>query len=90
MILQLVVVFEFIEPASSEPMARMIASYKNWARLTPTAYLIRTEKTPEQVRDDLQRILAEKDRLFVCVYSAPAAWWNLPEKVSNWILNKPA
>ncbi len=73
-----------------ERLTGKIRSYENWAMLGGSAYLIMTDKTVVQVRDDLLPLLDAGDRLFVGTCPVPAAWSGLPDDVSRWILeNQP-
>ena len=67
-------------------VTRLLRGYENWAMLTNGAYLLLTEKSVEQVRDDIGRLLNEGDVIYVGTAPAPSAWSGLSEEVSNWIL----
>lgn len=65
-----------------------IKQYHNWACLGGSAYIIETNKSHVEVRDDLGHHIDGNDKLFVGQLSAPAAWRGYSDEVSNWILTK--
>lgn len=71
-----------------EKLLKLIKAYPYWARLGGSSYLILSDNTPVQIRDYLRSALDANDRLYVGKIVAPAAWWNLPNDVSEWILQK--
>jgi hypothetical protein len=87
----LIVTYELVavEKNYSKLVAK-IKAYESWAELSLFAYLILTNSTVQQVRDNLATVLDPKDKLFVGTCPVPAAWQGLPENVSKWILeNQP-
>jgi hypothetical protein len=54
-----------------------LKSYPNWARVVLSVWVIRTGKTPVQVRDDVKSFLDANDRLFVATLTGAAAWSNV-------------
>ena len=70
-----------------EELLKRIKSYPKWARLGGSAYIIITPQTHVQIRDNLKTNLDSNDKLFVGVVTAPAAWVNLGDEVSQWINN---
>ncbi len=82
----IIVSYDLDAPGKSyEPLLQRIKSYKGWARLGGSAYLILTDQTPVQVRDHLSEALDSNDKLFVGAAPAPSAWRGMPDEVSNWI-----
>lgn len=71
-----------------DDLIKKIKSYPNWAFLGGSAYLIETNETHVQVRDNLNNALDGNDQLFVGKVSAPAAWHGLSKEVSDWIIAK--
>jgi hypothetical protein len=83
----LIVFYDLVNPGQNyEALIKKIKTYSAWARLGGSAYLIKTEATPVQVRDDLRQVLDGKDKLFVGVAPPPSAWTGMPEDVAKWIL----
>ena len=80
------ITYDLINPGKNyEPLLRKIKSYESWARLGGFSYLIYTDSTAVQVRDNLKEALEVNDKLFVGIAPAPSAWIGLSEEVSNWI-----
>jgi hypothetical protein len=83
----LIVSYDLANPGQNyENLVKKIKAYSAWARLGGSAYLIVTDATPVQVRDDLKQALDPNDKLFVGVAPPPSAWAGLPEEVAKWIL----
>lgn len=83
----LMISYDLVNPGQNyEPLLKRIKAYPGWARLGGSAYLISTDATPVQVRDNLAQVLDPNDKLYVGVAVAPAAWRGMPEDVSKWIL----
>ena len=53
-----------------------------------SAYLVDSDKTAIELRDDYRTVLDANDKLYVGQVIAPAAWYGMPEEVSNWIFDK--
>lgn len=71
-----------------QSIVKKIHSYKVWARLGGSAYVIASNDDVVTVRDNLLKVLDNNDKLFVGVINAPAAWFGLGEDVSDWLKNK--
>ena len=83
---RLIITYDLHEPGKNyEDLLRRIKSYRKWAKLGGSSYLIHTDKTPKQVRTNLKAALDSGDKLFVGVAASPCAWSGLTEEVSNWI-----
>ncbi len=83
----LIVSYDLVNPGRTyEPLLKRIKSNSGWATLGGSAYLILSDQTPEQVRDDLLKALDANDKIYVGVSPAPSAWYGLPEDVARWIL----
>jgi hypothetical protein len=87
----LIVTYELAPPGLNyEHLIKRIRTQPSWARLGAHAYLVKTDLTVVQLRDDLQQTLRNGDKLFVGNCPVPAAWHGQPEDVSKWILeNQP-
>ena len=82
----LIVSYDLGSPGQNyERILQLIKAYDSWAKLGGSAYLIRTEASPVQVRDNLKTALDVNDKLYVGAASEPAAWTGMPEDVSKWI-----
>jgi hypothetical protein len=87
----LIVTYDLLNPGQNyEKLIQKIKSYPAWARLGGSSYLIATDATVIQVRDNLGTVLDRNDKLFVGTCPVPSAWHGLPEDVAKWILeNQP-
>lgn len=70
-----------------EALLQRIQAYGAWARLGGSAYLILTNQTTAQVRDNLIQVMDGNDKIYVGLLGNSAAWAGLGEQVSNWIRN---
>ena len=70
-----------------EDLLKKIKAYTSWAKLGGSAYIIVTERTAVEIRDNLKSSLDSNDKLFVGVLKAPAAWTSLSDEVSKWVIN---
>lgn len=65
-----------------------IKEYPSWAVLGESVFLIETNLTAAEVRDELGEFIDGNDRIFVGKISAPAAWKGYSEEITNWIKTK--
>jgi hypothetical protein len=83
----LIVSYDLVNPGQNyEALLKRLKNYPQWARLGGSAYLILTNQTPVQVRDDLAAVLDSNDKIFVGTAPSPSAWQGMPEEVSRWII----
>lgn len=81
-----IVTYDLITPGQNyEALLKEIKSYKAWAKLGGSSYLVETDSTAVAIRDKLGKVLDSGDKLYVGVVTAPAAWRGLSEDVSKWI-----
>jgi hypothetical protein len=65
-----------------------IKSYPNWCRYLMSSWMIKTDRTTTQVRDDMRAFIdANDDLIVVDVTADSAAWYGLSDEISNWIKN---
>ena len=82
----LIVTYDLVNPGQNyEELLRKIRAYPGWAMLGGSSYLISTDATPVQVRDNLMAVLDRNDQLFVGICPVPSAWYGLPDDVVKWI-----
>jgi hypothetical protein len=55
---------------------RKIGARREWAQVTETAWVVKTDETPEQLRDAVLGELGAEDRVFVAELVGAAAWHN--------------
>lgn len=63
-----------------------IGECDGYAQITPSAYVVASRSSAAQIRDNLSKVLLEKDLLFVGRAPAPAAWKGLSDEVGKWLL----
>lgn len=70
-----------------EKLWNHLKSYPDWAKPLESLWLIKTSKTPKQVKELIRdNYIDNNDKLFVVdVTGKSASWYNLPEKISQWI-----
>jgi hypothetical protein len=54
-----------------------IKSYRTWARIAESTWIVVTDMTAKEIRDHLISFTDEKDRLFVLKSGVAAAWRNV-------------
>jgi hypothetical protein len=54
-----------------------IKEYRNWAKVQYSMFIVKTDSTCVQVRDDLDRFLDASDRSYVGEHTANAVWRNV-------------
>jgi hypothetical protein len=63
-----------------------IKAYKTWWHHLDSTWIIETNQTAVQVRDNLQRYLDKNDELLVATVGAPAAWYGFNKEGADWLL----
>jgi hypothetical protein len=83
-----IVTYDLSNPGRNyEILLKKIKAHYAWARLGGSSYLILTEQTATQIRDNLTTVLDINDSLYVGLMSDTAAWKGFGDEVSNWIKN---
>jgi hypothetical protein len=60
---------------------------QGWCHPLESLWLIVTPSTPVTVRDDLRRYIDQSSKLLVLdVSHDPAAWFGLPQDISDWLI----
>jgi len=67
-----------------QPLYDKIKSYGTWARVTESNWVVVSDMTATQVRDDLLSVMDSNDRLFVVKSGRAAAWTNVRCK-NEWL-----
>jgi hypothetical protein len=81
-----------LHPSSAEDYDKLYTALEAvgsgyWDCLEST-WLVITEKTPSQIRDELKRHLKEDDRLLVMRYGEGAAWHGFKDDCRVWLEDK--
>lgn len=81
-----IVSYDLIEPGRKyEDLIKLIKQDGKWARLGGSAYLVDSNATAVELRDRYKEALDGNGKLYVGRVSTPAAWYGMPESVSEWI-----
>ncbi len=65
-----------------------LKNYSDWAKPLESVWLIRSNSKPSEVRDAARKRMDANDHIFVVdVTKQAAAWFGMPDKVSDWIKN---
>jgi len=83
-----IISYDLSKPGQNyEALLKKIKTHHAWARLGGSAYIVLSDNTAAQIRDDLTQALDKNDKLFVGAINAPAAWIGLGDEVSQWLRN---
>jgi len=81
-----IISYDLSEPGQNyEDVLKAIKEYSGWARIGGSAYVILSENSTAEVRDNIATALDSNDKLFVGTLNAPAAWVGLTDEVSDWL-----
>lgn len=81
-----IISYDLSQPGQNyENLLKAIKSYGNWAMLGGSAYIIISDSSPVQIRDNLNKELDLNDKLYVGVVTSPAAWIGISDEVSDWL-----
>jgi hypothetical protein len=61
-----------------------LKSHNGWSHYLASTWLIDTKKTPDEIVDEIQPFLKEKDHVLVVRFDRPYQGW-LPQKAWDWI-----
>jgi hypothetical protein len=57
-----------------------------WWHCLDSTWLVRTDLSPDQIRNRLKRTLDPNDELLVVLASPPAAWSGFDQQCSDWLV----
>ena len=64
-----------------------LRSYAEWAKPLESVWLIKSPLASEPLRDKIRAFMDGNDKILVIdVTRSTAAWYNLPQEVSDWIV----
>ena len=64
-----------------------IKAYGFWAKINESLWIIKTNDTSVNIRDNLKQAMDNNDTLFVAKLTGDGAWNNLSSEISNWLKN---
>ena len=84
-----IVDFELRKPTQRyKELVEKIKQYPSYASLGEYAYLVETNASAIEIRNNLKEYIDGNDMLFVGKISAPAAWKGCSDGVTQWINSK--
>jgi hypothetical protein len=74
------------QPSGRNDLAEAIQSLGAWWHHLETVWIVRSDKTPSEIRDKLACQIGADDQIFVAdITSIPAEWAGINEAGSNWL-----
>lgn len=70
---------------ASKDLVNTILAYGNWAKICKYSWVIMTNQSAAQVRENLDRFLDPNDKLFIAELTGHWASYGLPETVTDWL-----
>ena len=64
-----------------------LKAYGTWWHHLDSTWIIVTDDSPTEVRDNLSQYLDENDELLVAAIGTPAAWSGFNGKGSDWLMS---
>ena len=68
-----------------ENLITAIKKYGTWWHCLDSTWLIKTDDTAVEVRDNLKKHIYSNDKLLVAKLSGEAAWFGFSEECSSWL-----
>ncbi|WP_417320227.1 CRISPR-associated protein Cas2 [Erythrobacter aureus] len=66
-------------------LVKKLKQYSGWFHMQGSVWVISTNSTSTQIRDDLKSCLDSNDKLFVGKLSGEAAWWGYTQVDTDWL-----
>ena len=63
---------------------KRIKSYSTWAKITESSWAVSTDRTAEQIRDNLKEALDSNDKLLMGLLGR-SAWSGLTKELTDWL-----
>ena len=74
------------QPSEYDDLTEAIRSLGAWWHHLETVWIVRSDKTPGEVRDKLATFIGADDQIFVAdITGIPAEWTGINEAGSNWL-----
>ncbi len=81
-----VVTYDLIKSGQNyDCVTAKLRSYGYYCHLQGSVWIIKSEKSAAQIRDNLKLCLDANDKLFVATLTGEAAWIGHSDKISKWI-----
>ena len=62
-----------------------IKEYGTYAKVLESCWIVKSSNTAKEIRDNLKNHIDANDKLFVVKLAGVGAWYNLSDKVSEWL-----
>jgi hypothetical protein len=80
--------YDLVKPGKDyKNLIDAIKTYTNWWHCLDSTWLIKSDKTAEQIRDHLKQHIDQNDRLLVANMGGAGAWIGFDKSCSDWLTN---
>jgi CRISPR/Cas system-associated endoribonuclease Cas2 len=81
-----VIAYDLQTPGQNyDDLKKKIKSYGTWCHIQESVWMIESSKTCVEIRDDLETVLDNNDKIFVGKMAGEAAWRGLGDAISKWL-----
>jgi hypothetical protein len=77
--------YDLREQRNYEVIFERIEAYGAWCHALDCGWLVSTEQSAEEIRNDLLQVVDDDDSLLVTRLSGEAAWYGFVPSVSKWL-----
>lgn len=83
------ITYDLIGPKNRdyENISEKIKNFPRWAHVLESAWIVKSEKSTKEIRDELLSFMDNNDRLFVSQLTGQCSWNNLNNELSHWLHN---
>lgn len=81
-----IITYDLVNSRDYQKLYDAIQSLGNWARVVESVWIVTSELSSAQIRDELLKYIDDDDRIFVTKSSGEAAWRNT-RCSGEWIKN---
>ncbi|HIE8455886.1 TPA: CRISPR-associated protein Cas2 [Bacillus cereus] len=68
-----------------DKISEKIKTYPRWAHILESVWVIKSDKSTKEIRDELLSSIDNNDRLFVSRLTGQCSWNNLNNELSQWL-----
>lgn len=77
--------YDLIKDKDYKSVHEKIKSYPNWAKPLESLWIIKSDNSATEIRDNVGSVMDSDDKLIVLELTGVAAWKNLSAELSGWI-----
>ncbi|MDO6632786.1 CRISPR-associated protein Cas2 [Bacillus thuringiensis] len=70
-----------------EKISKKIETYPNHSHILESVWIVKSDTSSKEIRDNLKTALDDNDKLFVSKLTGECAWRKIDEPASQWILD---